>query len=156
MHAALHDDVGFLLRGQARQLQGIADNIRHAMENFWRLIIMRQDHRIALLFDFVDRLHIRRKEGPFDRGDHILHTLIKMSGGALDFGCPFEDRLRQDAKPISGAQPHRPRGALRKAGHRSPGKRGGHDHGALLMLIMSISLDRKITEESFGVLHARH
>ena len=123
------------------------------MEDFRRLIIMREDHSIALLFDLVDRLHIGREEGPFDRRDHVLHALIKMSRGAFHFRRPFENGLWQHAIALSCGRAQRPRRAFSETGHR-PLQRGRHSHGALLMLTLSICVVVKITGFDPGDLQA--
>ena len=50
VHAALHDDVGLHLGGFDRELQRVAADIGDAMEDLRRLVIMRQDDRVALCF----------------------------------------------------------------------------------------------------------
>ena len=48
MHAGQHDHIGIHAHRLARQRQAVAHDIGDAMENFRRLVIMRQDHRVAL------------------------------------------------------------------------------------------------------------
>src|SRR5665213_2871813 len=83
---------GFHLGGFDRELQRVSADIGNTMENLRRLVIVRQDDRIALSFQFVDRLDVRRHERPLDRRDHFLDPLIKMRGGTLDLGGPFQRR----------------------------------------------------------------
>ena len=78
--AALDDDVGIHLAGFDRQLQRIAADVGDAMENFRRLIIVRQDHGAARLFQFIDCLDVGRHEGPLDRRDHASDPLIEVCG----------------------------------------------------------------------------
>ena len=67
MHAALDDDVGIDLGRLARELERVADEIGDAIVDFRRLVIVRQDDRVALLLERVDRLDVGREERPFDR-----------------------------------------------------------------------------------------
>src|SRR5260370_27358724 len=67
------------------------------MEDLRRLIVVRQDDRVAGFLQFVDRLDIGRHERPLDRRDHVLDPLIEMRGGALDLGRPFQRRHGQRA-----------------------------------------------------------
>ena len=74
-----------------------ADEIGDAVVDFRRLVVVRQDDRVALLLERVDRLDVGREERPFDRGDDGPHPVVEMSGLALDLGIPFQRRHRQDA-----------------------------------------------------------
>ena len=60
VHATLDDDLLPHLRGLARKLKRVAADVGHAMKDFGRLIIMRENDGIAFLLQVVDRLHIGR------------------------------------------------------------------------------------------------
>jgi hypothetical protein len=94
VHAALHDDVGFHPSRFDRELQRVAPDIGDAMEDLRRLVIMRQDDRVAGILQLVDRLDRGRHQRPLDRRDHLLDPLIEMRGRALDLGRPFQRRHR--------------------------------------------------------------
>ena len=87
MHAGQNDDVGLGLDGPARERQRVADDIGDAMEDLRRLVVMRQDHRVALLLQAVDGVHIGRVERPFDFGDHGPDALVDRRGRGRDVGC---------------------------------------------------------------------
>jgi hypothetical protein len=96
-HAALDDDGGVDLRRLARELERIADEVGDAIVDFRRLIIVRQDDRVALRLERVDRLDVRREERPFDRGNDGSDARVERGGLALDPGVPFERGHRQRA-----------------------------------------------------------
>ena len=111
MDAALHDDVGVRLAGDARELERIPDHVGDAIVDFRRLVIMRQDDGVALLFQVVDRLHIGRVERPFDRRDDRLDLFIEMRGLAGDFRRPRQTGHGDGAMAQGGrARLHRGRG----------------------------------------------
>ena len=107
MHAALHDHVAFGLGGQTRQLQAVAHHIGHPVEDFGSLIIMGQNHRIALLLDAVDGVDIGGVERPFDRGNDILQTLVNGGGFAFHRRGP-RDLGHVDGGPDPCGCGHRP------------------------------------------------
>ena len=89
--------VGVDLGGLARELERVADEIGDAVVDFRRLVVVRQDDRVALLLERVDRLDVGREERPLDRRDDGLDPLVEMRGLALDLGIPFQRRHRQHA-----------------------------------------------------------
>src|SRR5207237_4538161 len=95
--AALDDDVGVDLHRLAGELQAVADEIGDAILDFRSLIIVREDDGVALLLERVHRLHIGRKERPFDGGNDILHAGIERGGLARDLLAPVERRHREHA-----------------------------------------------------------
>ena len=97
MHAALDDDLGIDLGRLARELERVPDEIGDAIVDFRRLVVVRQDDRVALSLERVDRFDVGRKERPFDRGDDGPHPVVEMSGLALDLGIPFQCGHRQHA-----------------------------------------------------------
>jgi hypothetical protein len=66
MDAGEDDDVGVDLRRLARQGEGVADDVRNAVIDLRRLVVVRQDDRVTLFLQPVDRLDVRCVEGPFD------------------------------------------------------------------------------------------
>ena len=64
MHAALHDHIGLNFGGLNRKLQAVADEIRDAVIDIRRHVVMREDHRVALFLEHVDRSDIGRVDGP--------------------------------------------------------------------------------------------
>ena len=113
MHAALHDDVGVDLAGLARKLQRVADEIGDAIVDFRRLVIVREDDGVALFLQRVDRLHIGRKDRPFDRRHDGLDALVKVRGLARDVLVPVERRHRLDAEFARGGRRRCGAGAAR-------------------------------------------
>ena len=59
------------------ELQAVAANVADAVEDFRRHVVVRQDGRVALLLERVDRLDQRRVVRPLERRDDMLHALIK-------------------------------------------------------------------------------
>ena len=53
----------------ARERQAVADHVSHAMEDLRRLVVVREDHRVALALQLEDRLDVRLEDRPFDRRD---------------------------------------------------------------------------------------
>jgi hypothetical protein len=61
----------FTLVASTRELQRVADIIGDAVVDFRRLVVVRQDDGVALLLQLVDRLHVGRKDRPFDGGNDV-------------------------------------------------------------------------------------
>ena len=76
--AALDDDVGVGLRRLLGELQRVADDVGDAMEDLRRLVVVRQDHRVAGLLEVVDRLDVGRHHRPFDRRDDVLDLRVEV------------------------------------------------------------------------------
>src|SRR5262249_38396385 len=74
----------------AGELQRVADEVRDAVVDLGSLVVVRQDHRVALLLQRVDGGHIGREERPLDRRHHVRDALVEVGGLALDLGVPFE------------------------------------------------------------------
>ena len=78
MHAGEDDDVGVHAHGFAGQGQAVAHDIGDAMEDFRGLIIMRQDDRVALALQAMDRGDIRREDLPFGGRDDAGDALVEL------------------------------------------------------------------------------
>ena len=84
MHTAL-DDHFLIDHGRlARQLQRVALDVGNAMVDFRRLVIVRQNDRVALLLELVDPPDIGRMNRPFDGRNVVLDELIKRRSIAGD------------------------------------------------------------------------
>src|SRR5215471_15534386 len=110
MHAALDDDLSLRLGRFARELQAVTDEIRDAIVDFRRLIVVSKDDRAALVLERIDGLHVGREERPFDRGNDGLDPLVEMRGLAGYLVVPIERRSRQHTELSRGA------GCCRRAG----------------------------------------
>ena len=80
MHAGEHDHVGLGFHRHPRQRQAVADQVGDAMEDFRRLVIMRENDRIAAPLQRGDRLDVAGESGPFDRRDDAAHAIVKRVG----------------------------------------------------------------------------
>ena len=78
--AGEHDDIGVDLGGFARQQQAVTDDVGDAVEDFRRLVIMRQDHGVALALQFENGVDVVGEGGPFGRRDHPLDPFIDRCG----------------------------------------------------------------------------
>src|SRR5215471_11113253 len=103
MHAALDDDLSLRLGRFARELQAVTDEIRDAIVDFRRLIVVSKDDRAALLLERIDGPDVGREERPFDRGNDGLDPLIEMRGFASNLVIPVKRRARQHAEVSRGA-----------------------------------------------------
>ncbi len=70
------DDVGLHIHGFTGQPEAVADDVSNSVENLRRLIIVRQNDRIASSLQSHDRVDILREGRPFDRGDRVPHFLV--------------------------------------------------------------------------------
>ena len=70
----------------ARELQRVPADIAHAEEDLRSHVIVRQDDRVLLTLQAIDARDERRVGRPLDRGDDVLHALIKWIGLGFDFG----------------------------------------------------------------------
>ena len=61
------DDIGVALGRLARERQAVADHVGHTMEDLRRLVVVREDHRVALALELDDRLDVRREDRPLER-----------------------------------------------------------------------------------------
>ena len=83
MHAGQHDHIGIHLRRLARQGQAVADNVRDAVENFRRLVIVRENDGAARALELLDGVHILLHGGPFNGRDDVADALIDRIEGHL-------------------------------------------------------------------------
>ena len=83
MHAGQNDDVGIDVHRLARKGQAVADDVGDAVENLRRLIIMRQDDRVAAAFQRQMASMSRGVNGPLDGGN-----------GVADLGVEFRRARR--------------------------------------------------------------
>jgi hypothetical protein len=77
MDARHYDDALIALGRLARERQAVANRVGDAMEDLRRLVVMREDDRVALLLEGEDRLDVGLEDGPFDRRDDAAHALIE-------------------------------------------------------------------------------
>ncbi len=77
MNAALDDHIGIHLRRFLRKLQAVACNVAHAVEDFRRLIVMREDDGAALFLQPVDGVDIGREKRPLDGGNDVANLLVE-------------------------------------------------------------------------------
>ena len=75
--AGQDDDARIDLHGLARQGQAVADDVGHAVEDLGRLVVVRQDHGIALALQRQDGIDILGEGRPFDRGNDTLHAIVE-------------------------------------------------------------------------------
>ena len=73
MDAALNDNVGFDAGGLDRKLEAVAHHIRNAVIDLRRHVVVREDDRVLLFLELVDRGDVGRVTGPVDRIDHAVH-----------------------------------------------------------------------------------
>jgi hypothetical protein len=64
-----------------------ADDVGHAVENLRRLVVVREDHRVALALERVDRVDVGREERPFRRRKYILGAVVDGPGPLGDRRC---------------------------------------------------------------------
>ena len=76
MHTGHDDDVRFDIRALTGQCERVTDEIRYAMENLRRLVIMRQNDGIPFFLQRVDRCDLRRKNRPFDLRDNPFDLCV--------------------------------------------------------------------------------
>src|SRR5437870_11937904 len=76
MDAGQHDPVGIGAGRLARQRQTVADDVGDSVENVGRLIIVRQDDRVALALETQERGDIISPDAPFEGGDGPLHPTV--------------------------------------------------------------------------------
>ena len=77
MHARHDDDARVALGRLARERQAVADHVGNAMEDLWRLVVVREDDRVALALEPEDRLDVRLEGRPFERRNDAAHALIE-------------------------------------------------------------------------------
>ena len=77
------DDARLAFRGFARERQTVADHIGDAVEDLWRLIVVREDDRLTLALEAQDRVDVGLEVGPFHRGDDVADALVEGAGSGL-------------------------------------------------------------------------
>ena len=115
VNAALDDHIRVRLPCLLRELQAVAQDVAHTMENLRRHVVMRQDDGIPLALEVADRLDIRRMSGPFQRRDDALDAGIErfQLADRLTDESGVEARMRRHGLaqlPFHGAMlrtPHR-------------------------------------------------
>ena len=78
MHAGEHDDVGVDLGGFARQQQAVADDVGDAVEDFRRLVVVRQDDGVAASLEFEDGVDVLGEGGPFGRRNDPFDPVVEL------------------------------------------------------------------------------
>ncbi len=78
MDAGEHDHVGVGRNRLAGEREAVADNVRDGVEDFRRLIIVRQDHRIARPLQREDRFNVACDERPLGREQAPAHARIEV------------------------------------------------------------------------------
>ena len=86
MDAGQHDHIGIDGHRLARQSEAVADDIRDAVEDLGRLVVMRQDDGVAAALELEDRLDIPGEDRPFSSGDHPAHPFIEILGSCPSSG----------------------------------------------------------------------
>ncbi len=74
---ALHDDVRVRLGCFLGELQAIAQDVAHAVEDFRRHIVVRQNDRVLLALEIADRLDVWRVSRPLERRNNPLDAGIE-------------------------------------------------------------------------------
>ena len=77
MDAGHDDDARLARRRLARQRQAVADDVGDAVEDLRRLVVVREDDRVALALEPQDRLDVGLEGRPFDRRDDAAHPVIE-------------------------------------------------------------------------------
>ena len=80
MHAGEHDHFGIDVLRLPGQLQTVADDVGHAVEDLGRLVVMRENDGIALALELQDGVDVVSEHRPFHGGDHPLNALIERCG----------------------------------------------------------------------------
>ena len=91
MDASLNNNIGIDIRRFTRQLQAVTAKITDQTENVRRHVIVREDDRVLLCFEVVDRRDQRRHSRPFHRGDEIADQgieMIRLGLGVIIIGKP--------------------------------------------------------------------
>ena len=93
--AGLDDDLRVGLGRFARELERVADEIGDAVEDFGRLIIVREDDGAALFLQAVDLGDHRREVRPFDFGNDVRHFRVEFARGRGHLGRVSQLRLER-------------------------------------------------------------
>jgi hypothetical protein len=105
MDAALDDDLGVDLGRLLGELQRVADDVGDAVIDFRRLVVVRQDDGVALLFQPVDGGDIGCVDRPLDARDMVLDLLVEMLGLLGDLRRPFQDGRSMTPKRSAAVGP---------------------------------------------------
>ena len=77
MDAGQDNHIGIGRGGTLRQRQGIPDDVGDAVEDFRRLVVVRQNDGVALAFQTQDGIDLGREDRPFEGRNHALHPLVQ-------------------------------------------------------------------------------
>ena len=80
MHAGQDDDIGIDLGGFARQQEAVADDVGDAVEDFRRLVVVREDDGVAASLEFEDGIDVLGEGGPFGRRDDPFDPIVQLCG----------------------------------------------------------------------------
>src|SRR6185437_11476086 len=83
----LNDDLRIRSSCLARQGEAVADEVRDAVEDLGRHVVMAEDDRVLLALQRVDRGDGGRKRRPLDLRHDVRNLLIEPSRFAGDLGC---------------------------------------------------------------------
>ena len=88
MHARHDDNARVALGRLAGERQAVADHVGNAMEDLRRLVVVREDDRIALALELEDRLDVGLEGRPFERRNDAAHAFIEAAGrgGSVEKG----------------------------------------------------------------------
>ena len=76
MHAAQDNHVGVRFGGLLGKGKGVTGEVGNTMENFGCLVIVGQDHGMALGFEGFDGRHVRRVHGPLRFENDCLQAFV--------------------------------------------------------------------------------
>jgi hypothetical protein len=77
MHAGEDDHFGIDLGCLACQRQAVADDVCDTVEDFGRLVVVRENDRVAGALEVEDSVDVVGEARPFDRRNHGLHALVQ-------------------------------------------------------------------------------
>jgi hypothetical protein len=80
MHSAEDDHLSIDSHRLPCQREAVAHDVGPAVEDLRRLIIVRQDHRVALALQLQDRVDVLGEERPFEGRDDMAQALIERGG----------------------------------------------------------------------------
>jgi hypothetical protein len=86
MYAGEHDRAGIDLGGFAREQEAVADDVGNTVEDFGRLVIVRQHHRVALTLERENGVDVLGEGRPLKWWNNPLDPLIKRRGTSQNFG----------------------------------------------------------------------
>ena len=80
--AGEHDHIRIGACRLAGQCQAVTDDIGDGMENVGGLVVVREDDRIALLFELENRCDVIGQQGPFERRNMPFELVDRAQGRA--------------------------------------------------------------------------